>query len=109
MANKIHGYAEAALSLYKGKLIEVNTGETATTQSYAEVAIGQKHVVRGILDDAIGDGLVLICSVNGHKQKVLINVWSIISVMELCGYGHTCDVYIDEYKDRFNKRRNRQS
>lgn len=103
MDNEIYGYAEAALALYKGKFIEINTGESVTTQNYAEVAVGQKHVIRGILDDALGDGLVIICDVNGYRQKVLINVWSIISIMELCGNGHTCDVYIDEYRERINK------
>jgi hypothetical protein len=102
---KIHGLAEAALSLYQGKVVEINTGETATSLQFADHEVGQKHVIRGILDDAIGDGLILICDVNGTKQKVLVSAWMVVSIMELCGNGNISDIYIDEYTRRANKRK----
>ncbi len=107
----VHNFAKAAFELYGDKLVEVNTGESATSLQYADHEVGQKHVIRGYLRRVIGDGLVLECNVNSNKQDILINVWSIISIMELRGNGNISDVYIDEYQERINirnvKRRNK--
>jgi hypothetical protein len=102
--DKIHGFAAAALELYQDKLIEINTGESATSLQFADFTTAQKHVIRGYLRDVIGDGLVMECDVNGHKQKVLINAWAVVSVMELEGNGNISDIYIDEFKERKNMR-----
>jgi hypothetical protein len=87
MANlKTHGFAAAALELYKDKVIEINTGEVQTTLLFDDHTKDQKSIVRGILKDAVGDALILECNVNGQRHDVLINCWSISSLMELKEY-----------------------
>lgn len=102
---KTHGFAVAVLELYQGKLIEINTGEIQTTLLFDDRQLDQKSLVRGILKDALGDALILECSVNGHRQTVLINCWSISSIMELEGYGSLKDIYVDEYQQHLKKRK----
>lgn len=92
-------FAVAALELYKDKLIEINTGETATSVQYSDYEKSQKHLIRGYLKDVIGDGLVIECQINKFKKIVLVNVWSIISIMEFTDNGHLSDVYVDEFGD----------
>ncbi|KKN74494.1 hypothetical protein LCGC14_0390110 [marine sediment metagenome] len=101
---KANGFAAAALEMYKDKLVEINTGEVATSLQFADHTVGQKHVIRGHLREVIGDGIVIECNVGSHKQQVLINAWSVVSIMELQGKGNISDIYIDEYKERNNIR-----
>ena len=104
-AQEVHGFAAAALFMYEDKLIEINTGESATSLQFADYSVDQKHVIRGYLRNAIGDGLIVECSVNGRQQNVLINVWSIVTIMELEGNGNISDIYIDEFKEKNNMRK----
>ncbi len=99
-----HGYAVAALEMYKDKFVEIYMGDSATSLQFADCSVNQKNVVRGRLRDAIGDGLVLECEVNHQKQNVLINVWSIVIIMELEGHGNISDIYIDEFKEKNSMR-----
>jgi len=95
MAN-VHGYAQAALDLYKDKYIEINTGEVSTTLLFADSQIGQKSIIRGVLIDAIGDGMIVECEMKHGTKRVLINCWSIKSIVEIDGTGLTKDVYVDQ-------------
>ena len=103
---KLNPFAAAAIELYKDKLIEINTGEISTNLKFADHSISQKHVIRGTLINGIGDALVLECKINGVSQTILVNCWSIISILELKGNGNVNDLYIDEYKELLNKRNN---
>jgi hypothetical protein len=102
---KTHGFAAAALELYKGKVVEINTGEVQTTLLFHDHTQDQKSIVRGILKDAVGDALILQCNVNGESHDVLINCWSISALMELKGVGNLKDVYIDEYKRHITRKK----
>ncbi len=99
-----HGYAAALLQTYRDKLVEINTGESATTLLFDDHQVTQKSVIRGVIKDALGDALIIECNVNGAKQKVLINSWSINMVMELKGNGNLRDIYVDEDTERRRKR-----
>ncbi len=99
----IHGFAAAALQLYQGKLVEINTGEVQTTLLFDDHQRDQKSVIRGVLKDAVGDALIMRCNVNGVPQDIMINCWSVSAIMELQGYGNLKDVYIDEFRERFKK------
>jgi len=103
--DNVHGYAGAAITMFKDKLVEVYTGNSATTLQFSECSVEQKSVIRGYLRDAIGDGVVIECKVHGNMQNVLINVWSIVTIMELKGHGNISDIFIDEYKEQENQRK----
>lgn len=94
----IHGYAAAALHLYKDKVVEINTGEVRTKHVMDQFEHEIKHVLRGKIREAIGDALVLEVNINGKSKLVLINCWSIKSITALDGKGSLKDVYFDEDK-----------
>ena len=100
----VHGFAAAALQKYKGKEVEINTGESYTTLLFDDHTQGQKSVIRGTLVDAAGDAIVLEVNIRGKKHEVLINCWLIHTMMEF-GSGSSRDFYIDEYKELESKRK----
>ena len=101
-----HGFAIAALHLYKDKLIEVNTGESATTLLSDDYQTTQKSLIRGILRDAIGDAMIVEVPMKGKSRNVIINCWSTKSIMELTDDDSGLnEAYIDEYKKLESKRR----
>ncbi len=92
----VHGYAAAALQLYKDKEVDINTGETQTTLIFSDWETALKHIVRGVIRDAIGDALVVECKTRSGTKKVLINAWSINTIVET-GQGSILDIYMDEH------------
>lgn len=92
----IHGYAAAALHLYKNKMVEINTGEVKTTLLWDQFQKEIKHVIRGVIKDAIGDALIIEVRTAKGIKSVLINCWSINSIVAVDGNGTTTDVYFDE-------------
>jgi hypothetical protein len=96
MSDKIHGFAQACLDLYQDKIIEINTGESRTTLLLSDFQREHKSLLRGKLLSAIGDGLIIECSVGAIKKKVLINVWTIISITEAEDGLGMKDIYVDE-------------
>ncbi len=92
----IHGYAAAALHFYKDKLVEINTGEVKTTLLWEQFQHDIKHVIRGVVKDAFGDGLIIEIQMSKGVKLVLINCWSIKSIIAVDGNGTTKDVYFDE-------------
>ena len=100
-----HGFAVAALSLYKDKFVQINTGESATTLLFDDHESEQKSLIQGILRGAIGDAIVIEVSLNGNSRSILVNCWSINTIMELTDKSNLSDVYIDEYKTIESKRK----
>lgn len=106
MVGELHGFAEACLQMYKDKLVEINTGETKTTLILADFEHEQKSLIRGVVIDAFGDGILVECTVGGKKKKVLINAWSIVTISEIEHNNVTMkDIYVDE-EFRANRRKN---
>ena len=90
-----NGFAEACLYFYKDKMVEINAGETKTTLMLADFTHTQKSLIRGIILEAYGDGLLVECKVGRATKKVLVNVWSIISIAEVGGGVSMKDIYVD--------------
>lgn len=97
MAIPLHGFAAAAMEMYEGHLVEVNTGESASTILFDQEEIALKHVVRGILINAIGDALIIKCTVPGGFKTIMINCWSISSITSTNEPGMLKDCYHDEH------------
>jgi len=89
-------YSLAALQLFKDKYVEINTGEVRTTLLFSDSEHDQKSVIRGVLVDVIGDGIVIECKMRKGIKKVLLNAWSVVTIIEIDDIGLTKDVYVDE-------------
>jgi len=91
----LHGFAAALMNFYKNKIIEVNTGEIKTTHIMDQFQHEVKHLIRGELIDAFGDAIMLRCLIKGGTKDIMINCWSINSVVETETPGSLTDVYRD--------------
>ncbi len=100
MALPLHGYAAAVMQMFEGQLVEINTGETASTILFDQEQLELKHVIRGIVDDAIGDALIIKCKVPGGHKTLMINCWNIISIAVVDKTGMLKDCYFDEHSSR---------
>lgn len=89
----LHGFAAACLYTYKDKMVEVNTGEQATTLLMSDFECSQKDLIRGVLIDAVGDALILEYETNKEKKKIVVSCWSVISIAES---GTMKYAYVDE-------------
>jgi hypothetical protein len=78
--------AEAIGYLYLNKVVQVYLGETGGSTHYADFDIDQKIFMQGKVLWAKGNVIALECEVNTtsktHKTTVLVNAWSVTSVME---------------------------
>lgn len=98
----LHPFAVACLEVYKDKEVEVNTGEQQTTLLMADFEHMQKDLIRGVLVDAIGDGIILEYKTDkGETKKIIVNCWEIVSIAEV---GSMRFAYFDE-----DFRRNRRA
>ena len=93
----VHGYAAAALHLYKDKEVDINTGETQTTLIFNDWQSELKHVINGIIRDAVGDALIVECKTRLGTKMVLLNAWSIIAITEVSSKASLKDLYKDEH------------
>jgi hypothetical protein len=103
---KLHPFAAALLKHLKGKEIEINSGDIKTINKFAEQDINHKNVIRGLLEDACGDALLLAVKRDGKYGRVFINVWSVKSVVPIEDDLFVKDIYDDEH-DGFAKYRRR--
>lgn len=96
-------FAEAALELYKGKVVEVNTGETRTALQFSDFSSYQKSLIRGKVVNAVGDGLVLECLCGGDTHQVLVNCWSVTAITEIKDGRSLTDFYVDEFQKNYKR------
>lgn len=99
---KLHPFAAALLKYLKGKEIEINSGDIKTVIKFAEQDINHKNVIRGVLEDACGDALLLTVEKDGKYARTFINVWSVKSVVPIEDPLFIKDIYDDEH-DGFAK------
>jgi hypothetical protein len=104
---KLHPYAAAILHYLKGKKIEVNSGDVKTIFKFAESDVNQKNVIRGTLEDAMGDALIVSIEKNKKNTRIFLNVWSIKSILPIEEDLFVKDVYEDEYEG-FAKNKNKK-
>jgi len=90
------GFTAAVAKLFINKKVEINTGETRTTQMYADWTTEQKNVIVGVVVDVIGDGIVVDCNTPAGVSRILINGWSVISIKEWNPTIRLKDLYIDD-------------
>ena len=91
-------FAESLLNRLKGKVVEVYSGDTATTRLYSDVNVSLKDVIRGELQDAEGEWLIIkVNTVNG-SNLVYVNTWNIHSVVEPKNGVSMVDVYTMEHE-----------
>lgn len=96
----LHGYAAAVMEMFEGQLVEINTGEKSSTILFDQEHLELKHVIRGIVDNAIGDALIIKCRVPGGHKTLMINCWNIIDVAVVDGPGMLKDCYFNEHSSR---------
>ena len=100
----LHGFAAAIMQMYKGELVEINTGEIKTTHVLDQFSYDIKHLIRGTVVDAIGDAIIVECPVRqGITKKVMINCWSINAICKYTKGSSLSDAYWDAYKHQTNK------
>lgn len=90
-------YAESLFTKLKDKKIEVYTGSSGKDREYADFTVTYKEVIRGIFVEAVGDLMILeVTDASGNTNKVYVNGWSVVSVMEPRNKMSTFDIYVDE-------------
>ena len=86
---KYETIAEAIGHLYLGKVIQVYLGEAGGSTHYADFDIEQKIFMEGKVLWAKGNVFALECQVEtpskNYTTTVLVNAWSVTSVMEKQG------------------------
>ena len=93
----IHGYAAAVIHLYKGKEVDIFAGDSKTKLIFKDWETELKSIIRGTIKEAIGDALLIECKTPLGPKEVLINVWSIKTVVPVDGATATKDFYHDEH------------
>ena len=100
----LHGFAAAVWAELQDEMIEINTGEVKTKHVLDQFQHDIKHLIRGRLVGAVGDALIIECSVReGKKKKVFINCWGITAITKLDSAISLSDVYWDADKIYVNK------
>jgi hypothetical protein len=100
----LHGFAAAVLQMYQNEMVEINTGEIRTTHVLDQFSHDIKHLIRGIVVDAVGDAIILDCPVRkGANKRIMINCWSINSICKYNINHSLSDTYWDADKHKSNK------
>lgn len=93
---RANNFAEALLFFLKGKGVEVYCGDTGTTMKFDQHEETQKNVIRGVLEDCLGD-CVVVKVVHGNKTgRVYLNTWSIKAIVPLEDDLFIMDIFDDE-------------
>jgi len=96
---KHQGYAEAVLTLLKGKSVEVYDGSDGRYRKYSDFDFQQKAVIRGILKDGVGDLLIIeVTDKFGNTNDVYVNGWAVKSIVEPKNTISIIDVYTEEHR-----------
>ena len=93
---RANNYADAILHFLKGKEVEVYCGDTGTTLKFADSEETQKNVIRGTIEDALGDCVVVRVSYRQKSALVYLNTWSIKAILPLEDGLFMMDIYDDE-------------
>lgn len=101
---RLHPFAAAVLYHLKGKKVEVYSGDVKTVVKFAETDVNQKHVIRGVLEDAMGDAIILLVSEKTKYTRVFLNVWSIKSIVPIEEALFIKDIYDEEYNGFANSK-----
>ncbi len=90
-------FASAIVKYLKGKEVEIYFGNQNTTIKYADKDINQNEIIHGKVIEAIGDCLVLECSVERlGSTMVYINAWLIQSILPTTSPITMRDICYDE-------------
>jgi hypothetical protein len=89
-------YLQAILRHLQGELVEIYCGDTRTTLSFSDFSVSQKSVIRGRIQDAMGDCLIVECEKNGFRNNIYINAWQIATITPMNGSLASKDMYQDE-------------
>lgn len=90
-------FAETLVELLQGKVVEIHTGDSGKTREYADYSVSPKSVIRGVLQGASGDCLIVECSTSdGRSNIVYINSWCVTLMIEPKNGMSIRDVYYDE-------------
>lgn len=96
-------YAEAVLSLLKGKRVEIYEGTNGKLQKWSDYENQQKEVIRGILKGGMGDLLIIeVYDEFGNSNDVYVNGWAVKTILEPKNNISTIDVYTNE-EDKLKK------
>lgn len=95
---RLHPFAAAILHHLKGKKIEIYSGDIKTIVKFSETDVNQKHVIRGILEDAMGDALIVLVNEKNKYTRVFLNAWSIKSIVAIEDELFVKDIYNEEYE-----------
>lgn len=93
---RANNFAEAILHFLKGKEVEVYCGDSGTTLKFADSEETQKNVIRGTLEDALGDCVVIKVSYAQKSSKVYLNTWSIKAIIPIEDGLFIMDIFDDE-------------
>jgi hypothetical protein len=107
----LHPYAAAVVHYLLGVAVEINCGDVKTTLNFDDAEIAQMSLIRGVVKDAFGDCIIVECDLEGVKNLVFVNCWSIKTMIPLNSTLSTKDIFCDEefsrtYRRRPNKRGN---
>lgn len=91
-----HSFATVVFKRLQGKLVEVYQGDCKETHLFSDHQLAQKSVIRGVIEDAEGDCLILRCDSYNKSNLVYLNCWGIHSIVPINGTITTKDIFINE-------------
>lgn len=79
-------HAKAIIQHFANKHCDIYVSEHTGKVLYSDHELEQLSLIRGTVIEAVGPMLVVMCNIttagSGDSVKVLINGWSIVSIME---------------------------
>lgn len=88
----LHPYAAAVFYHLAGKEIDINSGDQKTTMNYFDFNLSPKNIIRGVLEDVIGDCLIIRVG----DARAFVNVWAIRAIVPSEGQVPIHNIYIDD-------------
>mgnify|MGYP003403970929 CR=1 FL=1 len=96
----LHPFCAAIIFHLQGKDVEINGGDTRTIMKFNDFDYMPKNIIRGKIEDAMGDCLIVLVG----QTKVFLNVWGIKSIIPVEDSILMKNVYED---DEFNFKKNK--
>lgn len=76
-------FAETIYDIYADKFVEIYCGNTKAARKFAEEDTSCKELIRGYVRGASEYGLILECEIGQSSKMVVVNSFSIQTVMEV--------------------------
>lgn len=93
----LNPYLTGLLEYLSGQEVEIYLGNNKTTTLWGDHEIQLKNVIRGILVEAKGDCLVVLCELGGLKSNVYLNATWIQTIIATAEPLFIKDIFIDEH------------